>query len=254
MKLIIFKIFIAVSYFLMIYINYLANSLPINNRNTGQISSDYPSLFTPSGYAFSIWGIIYVLLGIYAFKTILASSDNFTEQYTYVVMGLFVLTSILNVFWLLSWHYDRIILSTIVMLLFLITNIIIVNKIPATEVLMKTTFSIYAGWIMIAFVANITIMLVKLDIPLFSNNEVLWYSLVITICLAIASLLLIFDKNVVYGLVFIWAFLAIFLKHFAKNGYHLTTSLPVIYTAAIIVMIAGLTIWRFISNGYKFFA
>jgi len=253
MKLIVFKGLITIAYFGMIYVNYLANSLPLNNRNTGDISDSYPSLFTPSGYAFSIWGIIYILLGVYVFKTVFSSSDQFSEQYTYIVMGLFVLTSIFNISWLLLWHYDYIALSTIVMLLFLIVNVIIVNTIPTSDVLAKTAFSIYAGWIMVAFIANVTIMLVKLDLGLFMNNEVVWYVVVITIGLGIISSLLYIDKNVVYGLVFVWAFLAIYLKHVGKDGHYVTSNLPIIYPLFIVVGITGVPIWTYISNGYKFF-
>jgi hypothetical protein len=254
MKLIIFKSLIVLFYFSMIYVNYLANSLPINNQDTGQISSKYPSLFTPSGFAFSIWGIIYIMLGIYVFKTVASNSDQFNEQYKYIVMGLFMLTSVFNITWLLCWHYDLIVLSTIIMILFLIANVITVRLIPSSEVLMKSTFSLYAGWIMIALIANITIMLVKLDLPIFSQNQVLWYVIVITVGLAIISSLLIFDRNVIYGLVFIWAFFAILMKHIGKEGHYLTTQLPIYYTGAIIVAIIALSLWSFINNGYKLFS
>ena len=46
----------------MLMMNYLANSLPLNNKTTGQLSDAYPNLFVPAGITFSIWGIIYLLL------------------------------------------------------------------------------------------------------------------------------------------------------------------------------------------------
>lgn len=63
MKNIPIKVLAAVSYVAMVVINFLANSLPINNRSTGVISDAYPNLFTPAGLTFSIWGLIYLLLG-----------------------------------------------------------------------------------------------------------------------------------------------------------------------------------------------
>ncbi|MBX2961501.1 MAG: hypothetical protein KF687_03260 [Cyclobacteriaceae bacterium] len=39
-------------------VNALANILPINGLNTGQVSALYPSLFTPAGITFSIWSVI----------------------------------------------------------------------------------------------------------------------------------------------------------------------------------------------------
>ena len=253
MKIIVLKIVITGIYFFMIYMNYLANSKPLNNRNTGQISDDYPSLFTPSGYAFSIWGIIYLLLGVFVFKTLFTQSSLLTDTYVSTVMILFIVTSVFNIAWLLLWHYDYIVLSSLVMLFFLIANILTVNLIPSTDVLLKTTFSIYAAWIMVAFIANISIMLVKLDIPIFANNETLWYVIVMTVGLSLASLLLFLDHNVVYSLVFLWAFLAIFLKHQAKVGHHLTSNAPIYYTAIIIVIVVILSLWTFINNGYKVF-
>jgi hypothetical protein len=40
----------------------MATSLPINGIATGDISDQFPVLFTPAGYVFSIWGVIYLLL------------------------------------------------------------------------------------------------------------------------------------------------------------------------------------------------
>jgi hypothetical protein len=65
------KIFAAVFYVAMVVVNFLANGLPINNRSTGEISDAYFNLFAPAGITFSIWGLIYLLLGgyvIYQFK------------------------------------------------------------------------------------------------------------------------------------------------------------------------------------------
>ena len=43
-----------------ITVNVLANALPINGQNTGQISDRFQVYFVPAGYVFSIWGIIYI--------------------------------------------------------------------------------------------------------------------------------------------------------------------------------------------------
>ena len=47
---------------LVLTLNTLANALPINGMNTGEVSALYPNLFVPAGFTFSIWGIIYLLL------------------------------------------------------------------------------------------------------------------------------------------------------------------------------------------------
>ncbi|HBG32879.1 MAG TPA: hypothetical protein DDW82_04010, partial [Acholeplasmataceae bacterium] len=65
MKIAILKALVVAAYLGMLYMNYLANARPLNNRMTGEVSDAYPTLFTPTGLTFSIWGIIYVMLGIY---------------------------------------------------------------------------------------------------------------------------------------------------------------------------------------------
>jgi hypothetical protein len=49
----------------MVIVNYLAVALSLNNKTTGELSDQYPNLFVPSGFTFSIWGVIYLLLAIF---------------------------------------------------------------------------------------------------------------------------------------------------------------------------------------------
>ena len=54
-----------IAFVFMITMNYLANALPLNGKTTGQLSDQYPNLFTPAGITFSIWGVIYLLLLVF---------------------------------------------------------------------------------------------------------------------------------------------------------------------------------------------
>jgi benzodiazapine receptor len=47
--------------------NALVNILPLNGVTTAQVSDSYPNLFTPPGYVFSIWGVIYALAVVFMF-------------------------------------------------------------------------------------------------------------------------------------------------------------------------------------------
>jgi translocator protein len=53
---------IVAAFAIMIFMNYLANALPLGGRTTGELSTQYPNLFVPAGITFSIWGLIYLLL------------------------------------------------------------------------------------------------------------------------------------------------------------------------------------------------
>ena len=48
-----------------IVINYLSNTGAFNGKTIADFSDKYHNYFTPAGYAFSIWGLIY--LGLLAF-------------------------------------------------------------------------------------------------------------------------------------------------------------------------------------------
>jgi hypothetical protein len=50
----------------VIGVNAAANIVPINGVNTGQVSASYPTGFTPAGWVFAIWSLIY--LGLIAFS------------------------------------------------------------------------------------------------------------------------------------------------------------------------------------------
>ena len=83
---------------LVLTLNALANALPINGMNTGQISDLYPSLFTPAGFTFSIWGIIYLLLIIFG-----VAQFFIKDQHYYKELSLwFMLSCIANASWIFS--------------------------------------------------------------------------------------------------------------------------------------------------------
>ncbi|ULE33686.1 hypothetical protein [Mycobacterium sp. IDR2000157661] len=59
------SVLVAATHLSMVIVNILANTLPINGVRTGDVSDAYPNLLAPAGYAFSIWSLIYLLLGLH---------------------------------------------------------------------------------------------------------------------------------------------------------------------------------------------
>ncbi len=55
-------IFNAIAFFLHLLISWLTQFKFINTKNVGEISDQFPSLFTPSGKTFIIWSVIYISL------------------------------------------------------------------------------------------------------------------------------------------------------------------------------------------------
>lgn len=211
-------------YVAMVIVNFLANSLPINNRSTGDISDAYINLFAPAGVTFSIWGLIYLLLGGYVVYQFIKKNQK-TEQLFKKINPLFIATSLLNILWIFAWHYDYIGLSVLIMasLLFSlikIADILRTEKFTQLEKLfISTPFSIYFGWITVATIANITVFLVSIGWNGFGIADYIWTSIILLIGALIGILRMRRDKNIAYGLVLVWAYLGIFLKHISTNGF-----------------------------------
>lgn len=201
----------------MIAANALANILPINQLNTGQISAFYPNLFVPAGFTFSIWGIIYLLLINYtiSFTYFTILSDKFLKVNTYIssVNKWFLATCFLNASWILAWHYLWIWASVLIMLLFLSVLIYLfilgkkhqslLNK--TQSFLLYTPFIVYLGWISVATIANITALLVKTEWNGLGISPEIW-SLIMMVTATILAIYFIFvEKTVSYSLVIMWA-------------------------------------------------
>ena len=154
------KIITAVAYVAMVVMNFLANGLPINNRSTGDISDAYPNLFAPAGPAFSIWGLIYLLLGAYVLYQFV-KKDQKTEDLLKKINPLFIATSLANIFWILTWHYDFLGLSVLIMAVLLTLLIKIANFLRARQFILLeklfiwAPFSIYFGWITVATIPTL---------------------------------------------------------------------------------------------------
>ena len=215
------KISTLVAFVVMIAVNYLAVALPLGGRDTGAISDNYANLFAPAGYAFSIWGLIYALLGVYVIYQLRRDKDDLVER----VNRVFIVNALLNASWIVAWHYDYIWLSVIIMIGLLLTLIRIADIVRAAKLtknerfLVCLPFSIYFGWITVASIANITVFLVSLGWNGFGISDNFWTVVVLLVGALIGSLRMLRDRLVPYGLVFIWAYGAILAKHLSQSGF-----------------------------------
>ena len=118
---------------------------------------------------------------------------------------------------------------------------------------MKATFSVYTGWISVATIANVTILLVKWNIPLFQTQQILWYLIVITVGLILVGTVLFISRDVLYGVVFIWAYFGIIMKHIYHEQPYFTKTGPTYYTSFLFFVIIIMTIFIFVQNGAQLY-
>lgn len=201
----------------MITMNALANALPLNGYNTGEISAFYPNLFVPAGFTFSIWGVIYLLLlGYTVYSTSLLWKKNeanlLLKPVTYVA-NYFTLTCALNGTWILMWHILQIELSLLFMLGLLVTLLIIYVKLRPLRMELKgkqpfflyVPFVVYLGWISVATIANTTALLVHYNWNGFGIEAATWSCIMIGIATLLSFYFSIVQKSFSYSLVIAWA-------------------------------------------------
>ncbi|MFU8795859.1 MAG: tryptophan-rich sensory protein [Dehalococcoidia bacterium] len=214
-------------FLLTVVVNALANIIPINGITTGEVSDLYPSLFTPAGLTFSIWGLIYVLLGIFAVYQLLPSFRNDPQKSELIrrIGPFFLISCVANSGWIFAWHYQNIALSLVLMLVLLASLLAIYLRLGigraelsrAGRYLVHLPFSIYLGWITVATIANVTALLVDLNWGAFGLGEQFWAAAVIIVGTVIALSVMITRRDIYYCLVVDWAFLGILLQRMADD-------------------------------------
>ncbi len=249
-----------VGFLLVVVVNALATTVPLGGMTTGQLSDLYPNLFVPAGLTFSIWGVIYLLLGIYVVYGLVFSvkkaepSNSFMEK----VGTLFIISCIANVGWIFSWQYRVLPLSLVCMVALLLSltlmysglNVGKANVGSSEKYMAHLPMSIYLGWISIATIANVTALLVYYKWDRFGISEQVWAIIMIVIGISLGLLFLFYRKDIFYALVIDWAVLGILLKRIAVDrsttqGVIITSVIGIcLLTLGIIVQIVRRKVYR----------
>jgi hypothetical protein len=215
-------------YISMLVVNGLANALPLNHKTTGELADAYPNLFVPAGIAFSIWGIIYLLLAILMIYQLysLLRHEIATGLFIVRIGWWFLISCLLNIAWIFAWHYEVIWLSLLIMLLLLGILIIIYRRLDIggccskwnEKVFVFLPFSVYLGWICVATVANVTTLLVSVDWGRWGFSEVFWVMVVLALVTGLSLAMVFIRKDIAYGITVLWALAGIIIKRSAGAG------------------------------------
>lgn len=220
------KIAVVLSFILMIALNALANILPLNGLNTGQVSDLFPNLFTPAGYTFAIWSLIYLLLFLhvlYVCGVFPAKRSSLNEDCALRIERYFIVSSLANAAWIISWHYLIIPLSMILIVVMLvclakISGLLRREKLtPQEKILVKLPFSVYFGWITVATIANACVLLVSFGFAQVPYADI-WTIAVLIVGVGIASATALKNLDPAYALVVIWAYAGILTQQLSPLG------------------------------------
>lgn len=230
----------------VIVINYLATTGMFNGNTIGSVSAQYQNYFTPAGYAFSIWSLIY--LGLLAFVIYQARSlfkQEASDEIVFQVGWWFVISCLANIFWIVTWLYEFTGLSVliIVLLLFALIRIIIRTNMEMEDVPLQKIafvwwpFSFYSGWITVALIANIAAYLTKTGWRGMGISDVSW-TIIMILAAGVINFTMTWTRNMrEFALVGVWGLVAVAVANWGDVQTIAYTALAV---AAILFISSGI--------------
>ncbi|XP_070784656.1 uncharacterized protein [Enoplosus armatus] len=252
-------------------------------ETTANISDEFVTQITPSGWTFTIWSIIYIFLAlvlVYVFSGIFRKN-----AYGYVYcspavlphgfFAIWCLNLSLNTAWLFLWDRKLMPAALAFLILIALTNYVVIffschglhnygawlskyHKVDLWlhRVLVQNGVAIYATWTTIASLINLTIVLTK-DANMSQTDAATVSLSVLTVVLFVWFLLenSVLDKHVRYILsiypVVIWALTGVFTKNNnaaapSRNNVFITALLAV--ACVLFVARVLLVIWKHIKK------
>ncbi len=214
----------------LVVMNYLSNTGAFGGQTNKAISDKYHTLITPAGYAFSIWGIIF--LGLLAFAIYQGLGSQRANPRFRAIGWWVVVNAVGNAVWSPLFNNERIGLALIVILVMLFSLVVIEQRLlersiepivetdpdvtltesPASTVetwLARIPFSIYFGWLTVATILNVTVFLKATDFSLLGLSEQTWAMAMLIVGIVVGAVVFNRYRSVAYILVFAWAYVAI---------------------------------------------
>lgn len=209
------QLVVLITFLFMVTTNALAHIIPLNNQTTGEILNRFPTYFTPAGYVFSIWILIYVLLGIFTiYQGQAGQRDN-----KRLTRGAYLLSlaNVINGIWIFAWHFEQFTLSVILMISILLL-LVATHKIMCAvdekttrmwRVCIQAPISVYLGWISVATVVNVSVVLLANSWYGFGISPEVWSAIMIVLVTVITFIVLVTTSDWLFAAVVVWAFVGL---------------------------------------------
>jgi hypothetical protein len=228
-----------------IYFNYASSAGVFNGVTQADMSANYQTLFTPAGYAFSIWGLIYLLLFGFIFYQsrslfVKVRDDDFILKTGWW----FSLSCVANSLWCYMFVSDYVLVSVFVIffMLFCLLKIVLNNRMELDDkpisviVFLWWPFVFYSGWLTVACIANVAAYLVKIDWNGFGLSPETWTLFMIGIATSV-NLIVTWSRNMrEFALVGAWALIAIAVANWDSVAVIKITSLA---AASVLIVSSG---------------
>lgn len=216
MKRLLLLVLNTMTFLVTVYVNYLFGSGAGGRKSVGEISNQFDTLITPAGYAFSIWGLIYLLLlGFIVFQWVSYFKKQFDKSIDPTFLWL-SLSNILNATWIFVWTGEYLLLSVFVIfgllgtLLKLTLSLDIGLKLSKPSLFIGLPIGVYLGWIIVASVVNLSVWFFSKG--WLQTHDLVWTNLVLLVATGIYLFLLLKRNLISPAIVGVWALIAIAVK------------------------------------------
>ena len=211
--------------------NGLFEALRLGGVTSSEVSNQVFAWFTPAGYVFSIWGVIYAALVVWMVAETMRARRGVSLSMRQA--ALFMASCALNVGWLAAFHFQQIALALILLIVLWADLGLLYVSLRDDETrtrLNLAPFSIYFAWSTVAMIANATHLATRLvSVPLIVDQIA---TLVLTgAVLAVAFLAVRNSRDYVFPLVILWATVGV--------GVHVAAVDPTVSIAVFILSALG---------------
>lgn len=231
-----------------IVLAYLSNTGAFNGQRMGEVSAKYPTLLTPAGYAFSIWGLIYLGMVAYGIWQLLPAQRK--SSLPDAVAQPLTLANLGSAAWVVLFAYEQILPSVGVMLLVLAALVVAYGRarrrvlVDAAPAWVSVPFAMYLGWISVAATINVIIGLQAVGLHFSGGTPVLLAYCLILFIVVLALVMSRAFSAIVFALTVAWALVGIWvvqLREIPELGW-------AALAGAVVAIVGGVAMAR---NGKK---
>lgn len=211
------RVLVLLAVIVTIAANALANLLPLNGQTTGAVADRFQTYFTPAGYVFSIWSLIYA--GLVGYAVLQLRPLEYSNPRLDAIAVPFVLSCVFNVAWLWFWHHEQFALTMVMMVGLLGSLAFVYARLGARAArstlerwLVDRLFSLYLAWVTVATLANFAVLLRADAAVPFRLDAPGWALVLLGLAAAIGLAVAVRFRDLVFIAVLVWAAIGIAVR------------------------------------------
>ncbi|MEM7794481.1 MAG: tryptophan-rich sensory protein [Cyanobacteria bacterium P01_C01_bin.118] len=224
-------------------VNTLSNIFPIDGNTVADLANGPLGgvLITPANYAFSIWGVIYVGLMVYAWYQ--SRPKHRSQLVIKRINSCLIAACVAQIAWIYLFTLQLYWLSVLAMVLILLSLIAAYSELAdgqhhsdrRRQQRVNGPISIYLAWISVATIVNVASAFYSSGITELGLSDVIWTAVMIVLANGVAALAIVQRQDLPFALVFIWADVAIAQRHQEMPAIWVPSLLMVLVLAGLLV-------------------